>query len=113
MQPPEDLDAKVWAALLGGIGAVISMQFVKGLGWRQKTMMVFTGVILAVVFTPVIMDWMSLPQTWSDGIAALIGILGWASVGTVIVSIQKADLWDLVRDSARRLIDRIPGRGGQ
>lgn len=76
--PPENIDARIWAALLGAIGAGISMQFVKGLTWAQKIAMVATGVVLAVVFTPLVTELMALPVGWSDGIAALIGILGWA-----------------------------------
>lgn len=104
--PPENIDARIWAALLGAIGAGISMQFVKGLTWAQKVAMVGTGVVLAVVFTPLVIELMALPTGWSDGIAALIGILGWAIVGSAIITIQKADWWGLISDVIRRWTGR-------
>ncbi len=98
----ENISPKVWAALVGAVGAVIGMTtIVTGLTWRQKISMLFAGMALAVLFTPIIVEWMQLPESWSDGVSALIGILGWAAVGKVLLTIQSADAWGLFADVVR------------
>ena len=109
MQPPENMDARVWAWLIGAAGAVISMQFIQGLTWPQKLMMAVSGTVMSVVLTQPVVEFVGMPAAWADGVAFLVGLFGWSAVGSIIAAIRKADWWGLIQDAVRRLI----GRGGQ
>lgn len=111
MQIFQDMPPKAWAAVMGGVGAVIGMTtIVSGLTGKQKAAMVGAGIALAVIFTPIVVEWVDLPESWSNGVSALIGIMGWTTVGKILLSIQKADVWGLFADIVR---GRFGGRGGQ
>jgi hypothetical protein len=109
MQIPQlsDIDGGTLGAwLLGAIGAGLSMQFVEGLTWRQKLIMVLTGTVSAAVLTGPIMEWVGMPMSWITGMSFLVGLFGWAAIGGVMHTLQKADWWGLIQDVVRRIFNR-------
>ena len=69
--PPENWDARIWAAILGAIGAGISMQFVKGLTWAQNDATptpFLDSIAVARQIDPVVMR-----QFTQDAIAKIVG----------------------------------------
>lgn len=105
MQIPDN-NPEVVAAACGAAGAAVSLQWIHGLAWWQKLLMIVTGVFLAVMFGPPIAEYMDLSGRWAAGVAALLGLLGWSLVGKAIATIQAADVWPLFADIIRRWLGR-------
>lgn len=106
MQIPDIEGATLGSWLVGAVGAGLSMQFVQGLTWRQKVVMVLTGTVSAAVLTTPLMEWVGMPASWSNGMSFLVGLFSWAAVGGVMHTLQKADWWDLIQDIVRRIFNR-------
>ncbi|MFT0531894.1 hypothetical protein ACMHYJ_03535 [Castellaniella hirudinis] len=106
MQIP-DIDSTTlgsWAA--GVLGAALSMQWVKGFTWQQRLAMVATGTASAALLTWPIMEFVGMPPGWVPGMSFLVGLFGWAGLGGVMHTLQKADWWGLIQDIVRRFFNR-------
>jgi hypothetical protein len=103
MQIPEE---GLWPLIAGAAGAALSLQFVEGMTWKQKSVMTITGTVAAALLTTPLMEWVGMPASWSNGMSFLVGLFSWAAVGGVMHTLQKADWWGLIQDVVRRIFNR-------
>lgn len=110
MQPPESIEeAKVWAVVLGGLGAALSLNSIQGLSRGQRVMTVLSGAVMAGVLSQPIISWVGFPDGFSDAVAFLVGMFGVSIAGAIIKMFKTADLWLLVSEIVRSWFKRGGG----
>lgn len=94
------------AGFIGFLGSAISLQFITDLTIKEKLLMIFSGVVMSIIFTPPVIEFFTVSSTFSYAVAFLIGFFGWAISGGVLKSIQSGDWWLVVREIITKVLGR-------
>lgn len=79
-----------WLTLIAGfLGAVVSLKFIAGLNWWQRTSTVLAGTFIAAYCTPLTVELLSLSTKLEGAIAFLGGLFGMSIAGAAITAIPE------------------------
>lgn len=79
-----------WLTLIAGfLGAVVSLKFIAGLNWWQRTSTVLAGTFIAAYCTPLTVELLSLSPKLEGAIAFLGGLFGMSIAGAAITAIPE------------------------
>lgn len=107
MQLPETInEAKIWAVVVGALGATASLTFIKDMSWPQKIAMVVYGTVMSVLFTDPVVALVNMPTGLASGVAFLVGMFSMTLAGAVITAFRGGDVWNLIADIARSWLRR-------
>lgn len=99
---------KVAFLVAGGLGSIISMQFIEGMSTKQRLCAVVTGIILADQFAMQLAEALGAGR-YAFGAAGMIGLFGFSFIGAVIKGLKDSDFAAIIRDLADAVISRIMG----
>lgn len=89
------LEKPVAIILAGLFGSLLSLSFVDGMGRRQRTVAVISGMILAHYLAPLI-SYIFHEETYTETIGFLVGLFGMSVVAAVFRAIQNSNIWALI-----------------
>ena len=91
----------VGAAIVGFIGAIVSVANQRELTYKEQFVTLLSGALLAGFVGFPIHEYLSFPQSWTGAICFLVGLLGRAIVVTIITTFKDFNLKDFLLFKAR------------
>lgn len=90
-----NLDTTKAVIIAGFLGSVLSMSFVDGMGRKQRTLAVISGMIMAHYIAP-LMAALFKEEDYQETIGFLVGLFGMSICAAIFRAIQNSDIWGLI-----------------
>lgn len=99
---------KLSFVVAGGVGSIISMQFISGMSFTQRIAALITGVLLADQFALPLAKMLGASEH-AFGAAGMIGLFGFSTCGAIIKGIKEANLAGMAQEFVSAIATRITG----
>lgn len=83
------LGLKKGAVIAGLLGALISYRFFKELEWKERTITVFSGLVIAVYCGPMVAEMVKASEKMEMGITLLVGALGVSVLSAIVKALPE------------------------